>query len=342
MAAGDNQAPVIIRKRKKGHGHEHHGGAWKVAYADFVTAMMAFFLILWLLNATDEEKRSGLADYFAPTSFSVSTSGGTGGLLGGQTVTADGFSQANSAPISVTVAVPPDIATLYPDEEPLDGEQVEETGRLGEEALAEQLAEREEQAFEEAAEKLRQAIEAVPDLAQLSDQLIIDQTPEGLRIQLVDQQDSSMFPRGSAVPNEHTRRLFGLVSEAVAQLPNRIAIAGHTDATPFRTEGGYGNWELSSDRALASRRALLGSGLPAERVAYVVGKADQDPLLADDPTASQNRRISITLLREARPGRRASAEGAEGGAPTGGTPAGDYSQNQAAPTRPDLPSLLRN
>jgi len=334
MAAGDNQAPVIIRKRKKGHGHDHHGGAWKVAYADFVTAMMAFFLILWLLNATDEEKRSGLADYFAPTSFSVSTSGGTGGLLGGQTVTADGFSQANSAPISVTVAVPPDLATLYPDEEPLDGEQREEVGHLSDEELAAQLAEAEEQAFEEAAEKLRQAIESVPDLAALSEQLIIDQTPEGLRIQLVDQQETSMFPRGSAVPNEHTRRLFGLVTEAVAQLPNRIAIAGHTDSTPFRTDGAYGNWELSSDRALASRRALLDSGLPTERVAYVVGKADQEPLIAEDPSASQNRRISITLLREARPGRQAASSPSSSGR--------DYTQTEDGLVRPDLPSLLRN
>jgi chemotaxis protein MotB len=164
--------------------------------------------------------------------------------------------------------------------------------------LQEMLAKREEEQFKKAEEALRQAIESVPDLRELAENLVIDRTPEGMRIQIVDQDGSSMFPNGSAEMFEHTRRLLALVVDAVRQMPQQIAIKGHTDAKPFSDRSNYTNWELSTDRANSSRRALLESGLPAARVASVAGLADTDPLDPEHPHAPQNRRVSIILLRE--------------------------------------------
>ena len=170
---------------------------------------------------------------------------------------------------------------------------------ISDQELNEALAEREQRQFQEAEAALRQAIQAVPELADLSDSLIIDQTPEGLRIQIVDQERLSMFPIGSAGMYDRTRQLIGLVSRAVADLPNKISIKGHTDSTPFVSGASSDNWELSSDRANASRRALIDAGMSRDRIADVVGKADTDHLYPDDPHSPRNRRISIILLREA-------------------------------------------
>ena len=302
MAEADATAPIIIKKVKKG-GHGHHGGAWKVAYADFVTAMMAFFLLLWLLNATTDEQKAGIADYFSPASLSKSYSG-SGGVMGGTSVNPKGALRSDNAqPVGVTVALPnPGSKT---DGEP--GEDLEATGdgsaadadRLSEEELRRELAEREAAQFAQAAETLRTALQANPELHALSDAIRIDQTPDGLRIQIVDQAGKSMFPLGSDEMFAHTRKLMEMVASAVAQLPHHIAIRGHTDASPFVAGNGYSNWELSSDRANSSRRALLQAGLPPERIASVTGRADQDPLLPEDPFSPNNRRISIILLREA-------------------------------------------
>jgi chemotaxis protein MotB len=133
----------------------------------------------------------------------------------------------------------------------------------------------------------------------MAQSLLIDNTPEGLRIQIVDQDRYAMFPLGSAQLYDHTRRMMGLVAQVVQRMPNRIAVTGHTDATPFQGRNNYTNWELSTDRANASRRALMEAGVPQTRINRVVGKADQDPLLTDDPANPRNRRISIVLLREA-------------------------------------------
>jgi chemotaxis protein MotB len=159
------------------------------------------------------------------------------------------------------------------------------------------MAEREQERFEDAAAELRQAIQAVPELAQLEESLIIDQTPEGLRIQIVDQERLAMFATGSANPEDHTRR----------QLANQISISGHTDATPYRGAGDYSNWELSADRANAARRLLVSDGLDPARIALVQGKAETDPLLADEPESPRNRRISIILLRQSETGAQTSA-----------------------------------
>jgi len=300
MADNADRGTVVIKKVKKGGGGGHHGGAWKVAYADFVTAMMAFFLLLWLLNATTEEQRRGIADYFSPASISKSNSG-AGGVMGGQTISPDGAQVSDTSPVGVTVSLPGA-------EEEWEGEtkgQVAAEGgqkdlneEVNEEELQRMMAELEAERFEAAKEELLDTIRTDPELKDLEDNLVIDMTPEGMRIQIVDKDGTSMFPSGSASMFDHTQRLHSLVVEAIRDLQNRIAIKGHTDATPFNSQNGYTNWELSTDRANASRRALINNGLPSDRVASVVGRAAEDPFITDDPFAPQNRRISIILLRD--------------------------------------------
>ena len=324
MAEGNEQA-IIIKKVIKGGGG-HHGGAWKVAYADFVTAMMAFFLLLWLLNVTTDEQKAGIADYFAPTAASRSQSG-SGQMLAGRTMSTEGAKASNTAPPSVVVTLsPPDRAPDKggdfkgaTDEDGdkgsgmLEGnknsgkaeteEQEQATGQpstrqLEAEELLRQMAEHEQQLFEEAEEMIREAIDESPDLRDLQDHLMIDNTPEGLRIQVVDQEGRSMFPSGAVEMNDRAMGLLGKVAEVIKQLPNNISITGHTDSTPFRSRKGYSNWELSSDRANASRRAMIDLGISPGRIAYVTGKADTEPLIKEDPAQPNNRRIAIVLLRE--------------------------------------------
>jgi chemotaxis protein MotB len=323
--AGNPTQQTIIIKKVKGHGHAHHGGAWKVAYADFVTAMMAFFLLLWLLNATTEEQRSGIADYFSPESI-ASPGSGSGGILGGKTIAIDGNKVSVAAVADgASVPLPPLLSgdgdggvegeevtagdggtTEFPQNGSTEFAENGETdktadGRVDEAAVQRAMAKREQAQFEAAAESLRQAIATVPELAQLEDSLLIEQTPEGLRIQLIDQAGYSMFALGSSQPNAETRnlvQLVQLVSRAVNQLSNKISISGHTDARGYRSAEGYTNWELSSDRANAARRLLFESGLGSKRIALVQGRADTDPLLPNEPESEQNRRISIVLLRE--------------------------------------------
>ena len=297
MAKGDNQ-PIIIKKVKKGGGHGHHGGSWKVAYADFVTAMMAFFMLLWLLNVTTDEQKQGIADYFAPASASRSTSG-SGGILGGKTLVSEGSRISENGVPSVAISLtPPSKST---DEDVFNDFDEEQTnsGESEAEEMAKAMVEQEEKAFEEAQEALKKAIEEVPALAELGKHLMVDMTPEGLRIQLVDREQESMFPSGSAAMHEFTRALIERIALVVGKLPNKIAVSGHTDSTPYRSTNGYTNWELSTDRANASRRVLLEAGLDPKRIERVSGRADNDPLLPEDPFSATNRRISIVLLREA-------------------------------------------
>ena len=315
MAASNDEAPVIIIKKvKKVVAGGHHGGAWKVAYADFVTAMMAFFLLLWLLNATTEEQKKGIAEYFSPvTTFtpdSVSESpSGAGGVMGGRSMTSEGAMVNDTSPVGITVALPGSKEDSEAQtEQPADG--TKESQRLAEEEEAPEQAvdraevdrlarELEQERFAEAEADLRQALESVPDLSDFAKNLVIDQTPEGLRIQIIDQEGRSMFASGSADMFTHTQRLLALVADAVKKLDNPVAIKGHTDSTPYASGKDYSNWELSTDRANSSRRALLAAGLPATRIASVVGRADQEHFVPEEPNSPRNRRISIVLLRQA-------------------------------------------
>jgi chemotaxis protein MotB len=280
--AGDG--PLVIKRIKKSGGAGHHGGAWKVAYADFVTAMMAFFLLMWLINTTTPEQKRGIADYFAAQNISKSSSG-AGGVLAGTVFGAEG-SRAGGAMTSMTAQQAPS--------PPQDRSATE--GELKGGASDGQMPDRE---FEQAEMSLRQAMQQMPDIAELSRNLIVNETPDGLNIQLVDQEGQAMFEPGTAVPLPKTRALLQQVARIVDRLPNRISITGHTDAVAFEGPNGMTNWELSAARANAARAVLSSQGIPSDRIFEVSGKAGTDPLLPNDPYASSNRRISILLMREA-------------------------------------------
>ena len=285
----DEVAPIIVKKIKKG-GHGHHGGAWKVAYADFVTAMMAFFLLLWLLNVTDTVQKEGIADYFAPTVASSSDSG-AGGVLGGNSMQTDGAMNSNTGSPSVVSSISP------PEEGSKDDAESDGQSEIDEEAFMARLAAIEEASFDATKADIQQALASDPNLAGLADNIVIDMTPEGLRIQIVDQYDESMFEPGSTTIKPRVKRLMAKIVKAIEKMPNSLSISGHTDSSGFNT-GTYSNWELSSDRANSSRRALVEVGLDPTRIEKVTGKADTDPMITSDPSNPSNRRISITLLRE--------------------------------------------
>ncbi len=325
MAKHGAGAPVIIKKVKKGGHGGHHGGAWKVAYADFVTAMMAFFLLLWLLNVTTDVQKRGIADYFEPTITSKSNSG-AGGVLGGLTVGSPGsqtlpLSQPNFNPAQNALRQPEEgddgnegggpgtdpnqdgsaAASVPPDGKKAtdaDKTATESNKKLTDAEFQKQAAQREEKRFEDAKKALEAAVQDLPELQALAKNLMIDETPEGLRIQLVDQDKSPMFPLGSADMADSAKKLMKLVAQAIIKLPNKISITGHTDSTQYALGAKYTNWELSADRANATRREFQNDGVPDDRLSRVVGMADQDPINKTDPSDPQNRRISIVLLRQ--------------------------------------------
>jgi chemotaxis protein MotB len=287
-------SPVIIKRPKKVVGGGHHGGAWKVAYADFVTAMWAFFMLLWLLSSVTEEQLQGISNYFAPSMASKSQSG-AGGMLGGQVI-GEGAQTSNTASPSLVQNLPP--SSIGPGGEDLTAPAQEPAEGAGEKEFKEALAGREQAKFDKAKEVLEGAIKSIPELKQFQGSMLVDNTPEGLRIQLTDQDGLAMFPSGSSAMYGHTRALLGMIAHVVNQLPNRVTVSGHTDATPFQDPSGYGNWELSADRALAARRGLVASGVPERKIQRVLGASDQEPLDTANPKAPRNRRISIVVLRE--------------------------------------------
>ncbi len=282
--------PIIIKRIKKAGGG-HHGGAWKVAYADFVTAMMAFFLLMWLLNATTEEQRKGISEYFDPTPVEVSSNtSGAGGVMGGVTITVDGSQRSQSSPITPNETPPTTNLNS-------EAETAKSAAELSQEALEAEVKAREDKSFENIKKEIEAKIDE-SDLKDLKKNLKVDMTPEGLRIQIVDQDGASMFPSGSAIPFEKTTKLLGLVAQIIKGMPNQVSIRGHTDGVAYSKGAGYTNWELSAERANASRRVLLQNGIEEKKVSNVVGKADTEHLNVADPKDPQNRRISVVLLRE--------------------------------------------
>jgi chemotaxis protein MotB len=284
--ARGNEIPIVIKKVKKGHGHGHHGGGWKIAYADFATAMMAFFLLMWLLNATTEEQKLGLANFFMPTPFTKNDMVGSQGISGGQTMNDPG--SLNQSPMSR-----PDVTLSMgmPQDDNRDQEVTEEQ-------LKEQAERADEAELQQVKKELEEAIATDPELAGLGKNLRVDRTSEGVRIQIVDQDERSMFPLGGAVLQPYTAALMAKLATIIGRTGRQVSVTGHTDAIPFRAGSVEDNWQLSSDRANASRRALIAAGLPEARVARVVGKADTEPLEPEHPDAAQNRRISIVLLHQ--------------------------------------------
>jgi chemotaxis protein MotB len=338
---------IVIKQEEVVEGG-HHGGAWKVAYADFVTAMMAFFLLMWLLNATTEEQRKGLADYFSPANLMSHASSGTGEPFGGRSAFDKGALVFDRGAVQITQGAKPVVERTRDGTDPVmtdnarstvgdgvglglvtesqDGEDApaaKPAGQTGQPSAsapgavgaavlgcdgeidlsrmtpAEQEAERErleKGAFEQAAQQIRDAVGGDPALADLVKQLSIDMTPEGLRIQIMDEVKLPMFPSGSAEPNERVRLLMQKIVPVLLKLSEPISITGHTDAAPFRGPDRT-NWELSTERANATRRLLVEDGLPEARLRSVTGLADRDPLLPGDPLAAANRRIAILVLR---------------------------------------------
>ncbi len=331
MASKANKSlrPIIVIRREEVAEAGHHGGAWKVAYADFVTAMMAFFLLMWLLNATTEAQRTGLADYFTPSNAMSRSSSGSGQPFGGHTPFDNGAlvsDRGMEAPIAgkatqaadglaVKVATPStDRDTTEPGggesdsvgAKPSSGGQAEapSVAPIRSDFLAQAAsgstakAQREAAAFQQAAQAIRDAVGADPKLADLARQLTIDTMPEGLRIQLLDADRQPMFDTGSALVTERAQLLLRKIAPVVARLSQDVTISGHTDAAPYKG-GDKTNWELSSERANATRRLLVDSGLDERRFRSVTGNADRDPLLPADPFAAANRRIAIVVLRSA-------------------------------------------
>jgi chemotaxis protein MotB len=315
-----DQPVIIIRKKRKGgHGGGHHGGAWKVAYADFVTAMMSFFLLLWLLNVTTDVQRKGIADYFAPASLSKSESG-AGGIFGGQTITSTGAEISDkSQPTTQDVTIPTvgqseegdedtkgldngadGKATKGPDVKDPNNQGANDNGSTTltkEEQAVAAAMKTEEEGFKKAEDALKQAILANPELQGFANQIVIDRTPEGLRIQIIDRDKFSMFPSGGAVPYERGEDLLAMVGRVISRLPNKISVTGHTDGTPFTAGSGRDNWTLSTERANVSRELLVKAGVDETHIARVSGLADRDPYVPD-PKDPRNRRISIVLLRQ--------------------------------------------
>lgn len=291
----EEEAPrPIIKKIKKVQGGGHHGGAWKVAYADFTTAMMAFFMLLWLLNVAPPETLAGLADYFSPTTAAVS------GRTGSDAVNApssDSIGNNPSPVVAITVPGPPQSGPTDGDGRGADGEGGGNPDFPND--RAERLQAQEDAAFSQMQEQLRLAMQQSPDLADMSDQLIMEITEDGMKIQLLDKDRRAMFRSGTSELYDFARILLAEIGKSVQTLPNRISIQGHTDGGSFIGPNGETNWELSADRANSARRVLDVSGVTDDRFFEVIGKAGTDPLYPDQPNRTENRRITILVLREA-------------------------------------------
>jgi chemotaxis protein MotB len=289
IMAGD--AAVVIKRVKKGGHAGHHGGAWKVAYADFVTAMMAFFLLMWLINTTTPEQKRGIADYFAPQSIAQTVSG-SGGIMGGKVMGQDDAHAGGAQSVMQKQSPPsPDSPAKAMAAGGIEGG----ANASSDASAASQSAQ--DGAFNHAAEAIHQTVQDNPDLANLSHQVITEKTPQGLRIQLVDQDGRPMFSQGSSDLMPYAKKLLAAVGGIIAALPNRVTIAGHTSGA----DSGNDDWKLSFDRANAARAVLQAGGLPQDRIYETAGKAASEPLLPENPAASANRRLSILLLKEAPP-----------------------------------------
>ena len=275
----DSQRPIVVKRVKK-HAAGHHGGAWKIAYADFVTAMMAFFLLMWLLGSTTSGDLKGIAEYFR-TPLKVALMGGSGSgdrtsLIkgGGQDLTRSAGQRRN-------------------------GETRAEKKTINLDAAKAELARREKVKLSELKERIERAIENNPALKQFSNQILVDMTTEGLRIQIVDQYKRPMFASGSAQLQPYSRDILREIGSTLNDVPNRISISGHTDAQPYSGgTKGYSNWELSADRANAARRELIDGGLDEGRILRVVGLSSAVLFDASNPLNPMNRRISIIVMNK--------------------------------------------
>jgi chemotaxis protein MotB len=281
-----NERPIIIVKRPKKGGGGHHGGAWKVAYADFVTAMMAFFMVMWLVAAVTKEQRAAMFEYFKNPSMeegkSVKPAKGANGPGGASTAVINMGGGLDAMKSAVRPETGLNASSAHA---PVDVEQAKKIAAAAEKKQLEQLM-----------DQLRQAIDASVTLSRFKDQLLLDITPEGLRIQIVDAQSRPMFDLGSAKLKDYTGTILHELAPYLDKVPNRISISGHTDTTPYPGKNGYSNWDLSADRANAARRALEAGGLASEKLARIVGLSSAVLFDMENARNPINRRISIIVM----------------------------------------------
>jgi chemotaxis protein MotB len=346
MAAKGNERPIIIVKKKKKGGHGHHGGAWKVAYADFVTAMMAFFMVMWLVAAVTKEQRAAIFDYFKNPSMEPGKSSkpapgqmGPGGastspinLHGGL----DAMRPAVTRQKDVGGTAAP---VLSRNDASQDGSSKIKTPdhTLNPEDIATAAREAEHKQLESLMEQLREAVDKSQALEPFKDQLLLDITPEGVRIQIVDAQNRPMFDVGSAHLRDYTTAILRELAPYLDSVPNRISLTGHTDMRPYPSNNGYTNWELSADRANAARRALVAGGLPDEKISRVVGLSSSVLFNKTEPQSPINRRISIVVMTKQAEQAALATDVASAEPPTEPTPA-EAAPTPAAPAPAAAPS----
>jgi chemotaxis protein MotB len=289
----DRDAPEIIVRKKFIKPEEHGGSAWKVAYADFVTAMMAFFLLLWLLNATTEDQKQGLSNYFEPVG-ATSGSTGSGGVLGGISATDPGPIDAPGQSQSKTIKVRSQLVNVdRNDESTGDPAKIAKTpSRI---PMSKDTVDTPQ--FKAAQSAIRRALEQIPELIQLFDSVSLATTEKGMRIRLMDRERYPLFDRSGTNLNENGEKLIRLVAEVIERLPNKILISGHTTPNDEKTIDGLSNWKISMERAYAARRMLIALGTRPQRITGVRADADRQHLVPEKPNSALNRRVEITLLR---------------------------------------------
>lgn len=284
---------IIVKKIIKG-GHAHHGGAWKVAYADFVTAMMAFFLLMWLLNATSEAQKAGLADYFTPT-MGLKDSKGIG-FNGGLSAAPEGNARTDKTAVGLVVGQVkqgPDVDTPNMTQ----GKPKEDATEAAQQAKADEDTQVDKETFETTADEVKQALQE-QELQSYSNNVKVQETAEGLRIDMIDDPQQPMYVPGGVTLTDMGKKILDSMARVISKTPNNISINGHTDASSANLNQQYTIWELSTDRANAARRFLASTNLEKDRVVKIIGLADKELLVPNEPSNPRNRRITIIVLRD--------------------------------------------
>jgi chemotaxis protein MotB len=289
------EPPLILRKTIK-LPEEPHGGAWKVAYADFVTAMMAFFLLLWLLNVTTEDKKQGISDFFEPVGVSKEQTG-SGSVLKGLAMDAQGALRSSGSPPRITVAIPTFGSRDTGSSEGKEDAPAVVGGGYTDGVDEHQVDDADDDRFKQVIAALRQAVQEIPELAQMQDNLMLEPTPEGLLIQILDRTKLRMFAGKDSTYTERGKHLIAIIASIIGPLPNRISITGHTDDWDKSIPEGGRKWEISGNRADAARVILSAFGVAKPRFARVIGKADKEPLQPGVLKSDHNNRVSILLMR---------------------------------------------
>lgn len=287
MEKGAQQSIIIVKK--KGHGHGHHGGGWKVALADFMTAMMAFFMLMWLLGSTSKEQQVAISGYFnnPGSEYAIGQGGANPGLI------------EQNQPVSESHSKDPQTEDKSDKENTDENTQTQTAEQISEAKLQKELERVEKEQLEQLEAKLQEEINSDAVFQQIKDQILIDFTALGLRIQIVDKDQRPGFDVGSAHMKPYIEDVLKALAPLLDKVQNKISVTGHTDSTPYGAGATYTNWELSADRANAARRALVQGGFPENKVATVQGMGSAAPLVADKPDAPINRRIAIIVLKKA-------------------------------------------